>query len=103
MTPIKKINQLIDSHPGSFEECAGCRICEQIQSISQQWSDDIESKNSIRTILAKGKEMTKSEIIHLIESGVTRREIQKASKMEAGMFAELMRSWGLNRNKRREA
>lgn len=103
VSPIALINKLIDSHLGSFSDCPGCIVCEKIQLVSQQWSDDITSKKSVRAILSKGKEMTKSEIARLIEAGVTRREIQKAAKMEAGMFSEIIRAWGLNRNTGRKA
>lgn len=102
MSPITKINKLIDSHPNSFMDCSGCEICDRIQEISSQWQEDSTQKPAVKSVLDKGKAMTKSDIIYLLYRGVKREQIRRALKMTGEDFYNMLHSWGLSKNERQK-
>ncbi|MCK6203952.1 hypothetical protein KZX50_00625 [Bacillus infantis] len=89
------INDLIDRHGDSFADCPGCYICAEVQVLRKRM--DREPAERFKHILHKGPDMTKSDIIFLLENEVNRKDIRKALEMSADSFKEMMFSWGLTK------
>jgi hypothetical protein len=92
-----KIIDLLDKHPFG---CAGCSTCEEIERLGKMLERDPVEKCS--HILAKGKDMTRSDIAFLLEMEVNKRSISKALKMDQTEFSLLMRNWGFAKKKQKE-
>lgn len=95
------INDLIDEHGESFTKCKGCLICDQIASIRKE---QLERDSTIRFshILAKGQDMTRSDIEFLIENEVTRKKIANAVGMSECNFNRMLGDLGLKKFSRQE-
>ncbi|MFE8704115.1 hypothetical protein ACFYKX_26460 [Cytobacillus sp. FJAT-54145] len=89
------INDLIDEHGETFTTCKGCKICRKIHSLTEERTPEEKYKN----ILAKGQDMTKSEIDFLLENEVQKRSIQKALNMDSKAFYQMMEKWGFSKRR----
>jgi transcriptional regulator with XRE-family HTH domain len=89
------INDLIDRHGNNFTECKGCYICAEVQVLQKRL--EREPAERYKHILHKGQDMTKSDIAFLLENEVSRKDIQKALKMDSVRFSEMMRNFGLTK------
>lgn len=94
-----KIIDLMDKHE-SFYRCKGCSICTEIQQLGKLLERDPAEKR--KNILAKGKDMTKSDVAFLLEMEVNKRDISKALKMNQTEFSTLMKNWGFARTVKNE-
>ncbi|WP_217269811.1 hypothetical protein [Neobacillus endophyticus] len=93
-----RIIDLIDQHGDSFEKCNGCPLCKEIMQLRQKLERDPADKYS--HILAKGQDLTKSEISMLLHRGLTANEIRKHLKMSNLEFQEILSHWGLTKKER---
>ena len=98
MSPIIRINDLIDRHGATFVKCPGCEKCEEIKRLRGQL--ELRKKDACKSILAKGQEMKRDDIQTLLEHGFSKTEIAKALKMDHGTFYEMLERWGLSNRKR---
>ncbi|KOP81988.1 hypothetical protein AMS60_05520 [Bacillus sp. FJAT-21945] len=96
MNAIIQVTNLIDQHGETFVGCEGCHICEEIKSLRKDISNNNVPKG-FKHILAKGEDMTRSDIATLIEGEVPKNEIRKALKLHKDKFAELLWNFGLER------
>ncbi|MED3574518.1 hypothetical protein [Cytobacillus praedii] len=96
MSAIIQVTNLIDQHGETFVDCEGCHICEEIKSLRKDISDNNVPKG-FKHILAKGEDMTRSDIATLLEGEVPKNEIKKALKINKDKFVELLRNFGLEK------
>jgi hypothetical protein len=96
---IIQINDLIDQHGKSFAECKGCSICKQIEQL--RLNIEGEDNPKVKRILAKGLDMTKSDIAYLLQHNVTQREIRKHMTIDGAIFADMMIAWGFGKRKKK--
>jgi hypothetical protein len=97
-----RIIDLLDLHKGTFEKCKGCSVCTEIQTLSKQFNRD--STEKFKHILAKGQEMTKSDLAFLIDNDVNLKSIRNAVRMSNHEFNAMMKNLGFvqRRNKKEE-
>lgn len=98
MSVITRINNLIDAHEGNYLKCKGCKQCKKIERLRSGL--DREPAEKYADILAKGPNMTLSEIKRLVESEVQKKEIRKALEVNPEDFAEILKNLGLIRAKK---
>jgi hypothetical protein len=84
------ISDLIDKHEGDYLQCKGCPSCKQIKQLTHERPPEEKYKH----ILAKGQEMTKSDIAFLLKKDVKKKSIRKALNMHKVGFQELMTNFG---------
>ncbi|MBO1513230.1 zinc-finger domain-containing protein [Metabacillus bambusae] len=80
----------------SIKECKDCPIGKNIRSIGSNLSTPRRDKK-ISAIIAKGQDMTKSDIVFLLENEYTRKEIKKFIGISNVEFNELMFRWELTK------
>lgn len=93
-----RLIDLLEEHGESFLECKGCSLCSEIKKLRKYIDRDPADK--FQHILAKGQDMTKSEIAFLKENDVTIETIGKALGMSKSTVTKLLDNFGLV--KRRE-
>ncbi|WP_057766722.1 hypothetical protein [Cytobacillus praedii] len=96
MSAIIRVTNLIDQHGESFTDCEGCHICNEIKNLRKELNKNGVPKG-FKHILAKGEDMTRSDIATLLEGEVPKNEIKKALKINKDKFVELLRNFGLER------
>lgn len=94
MSVIARINNLIDAHE-DYSKCKGCKLCKEIERLRS--GIDREPAEKYAHILAKGQDMTFSNIKLLVENEVLKRDIRKALKMSTTDFLEILKKIGLQR------
>jgi hypothetical protein len=97
-----KIIELLDEHGGTFSICEGCAICTEIQAFSKKLNRN--STEKFKHILAKGQDMTKSDLVFLIDNDVPVAVIRKAVGINHTDFSNMLINYGLTqrRNKKEE-
>lgn len=98
MHPAAKVADLLEEHGDTFGDCKGCKICKEIERLRPLI--DPKPTESFKHILAKGEDMTRSDIVFLLENDVMKKDIQKALDMNNVRFFELLRNFGLVRDKK---
>lgn len=102
---IIRIGQLLDNQcnvcpknkytNGSISEinriCGGCKTYEELQYLGRFLSGDDEGEKA-KQILEKGKKMTTSELLYLLENGVSKKKIYKALQMNHTDFHKLLKN-----------
>ena len=68
-----KINDLLDAHNESIYICPGCHICTEIELLRPLLTRGPEER--FKHILAKGSDMSTSEMLLLLESGIEKHTI----------------------------
>lgn len=90
---MSKIADLLHEHGGTYASCKGCSICTKILKLRPKF--DVEPKKRFKHILAKGQEMTRSDINFLLENDVRKDDIQKAINMPKKEFRKMLINFGL--------
>jgi hypothetical protein len=90
---IWKLEELTGSH--DEETCNGCSTCSEIAGLR----DKLLFNQRVVDTLAKGKEMTKSDIKFLLSKDVQVIEIRKAVGIAGNRFTELMQNWGFSKRR----
>lgn len=90
---ITLINDLIDNHGDTFTTCKGCHLCDQIKRLGTVQAPAEKFKH----LLAKGQDMTKSDIELMLENEVQSKDIQKALGMNGTEFYKLFKNLGIRR------
>jgi hypothetical protein len=92
-----RIVALVEHHdPG---KCPGCPTCDEIKLLRTQMVRDPKPH---KHILAKGQNMTKSDIGFLLEHGVKKRDLQKALHMGSNDFLKTMQDLGFSKAHKKE-
>lgn len=76
--------------------CGGCAVYKELRELGDGLQTG-EYGNEISRILAKGQDMTKTDIAYLLHEGVLKKEIRKALKMSSDDFTDLMISFGFSK------
>lgn len=74
--------------------CGGCAVFEELKIMRNVIESEEHTSDKCKKIIAKGRDMTKSDIGYLLNKGFTRKEIRKALKMQSAAFLEMLRSFG---------
>ena len=90
---IWKLEELTGSH--EEETCSGCGTCTEIANLR----DKLFYNQKVADTLAKGPEMTKSDIEFLLGKDVQLKEIRKSIGMGGNGFTALMQSWGFSKRR----
>ncbi|GIN93352.1 hypothetical protein J22TS1_44030 [Siminovitchia terrae] len=78
--------------------CGGCAVYAGIlEHRAYLGGDDLYSAK-VHAVLAKGAGMTKSDIVYLLEKGVNRRDIQKATGLSQTVFRNMLINYGLSKS-----
>lgn len=78
------------------QTCGGCRVYEQIKECRKYvGAEGSFYSHKVNQVLAKGPDMTRSDIVYLLEKGVYRRDIQKATGLSVLRFNETLFNYGL--------
>lgn len=93
-----RIIDLLDQHKETLYSCKGCEICSEIKRLRILLERDPAEK--FQHILAKGQDMTKSNIEFLIENDVQMKIIKKSLKMQNNEFFEMMRNFNLSKKRK---
>lgn len=103
---IIRIGQLLDNQcnvcpknkytNGSISEinriCGDCKTYEELQYLGRFLNADDDGEKA-KKILAKGKEMTTSEFLYLLENGVAKKKIYTALKMNRTEFHKMLKNF----------
>lgn len=76
----------------SIAACKTCPIGKEMKAIGISL---MTRKGKINEVLAKGPDMTKSDIKYLLENDIRRVDIRRAIGMYQAEFQELLSNWGL--------
>lgn len=94
--PVKQIRKriltLLDTHEDDYKKCEGCKTCDEIRELSEQIQDT--SSKGCEKILAKGMDMTKSDIAFLMDNKVGVKHICEAIGLPKVEFNEMMINYG---------
>jgi predicted transcriptional regulator len=96
-----RINDLLDQHEDSVYHCKGCGICTEIKKLSKQLFSRGPAEK-FKYILAKGQDMTKSEITLLLENDVTVADIRKAVGISNTDFSNMLINYGLTQRRNKK-
>ncbi|GIN88684.1 hypothetical protein J6TS2_50700 [Heyndrickxia sporothermodurans] len=94
------IGLLMDQHEGVISECKGCSICTDIRKLGKKLEElekrtELKRNLKVKEVLAKGINITTSDIIFLKDEGVRHKDIAKALKMTLSAFNSACKSLGL--------
>ena len=95
MKPIAEVAMLTFKHEGTYGSCPGCAICKRIEQLRTQIDRPPEEK--FKHILAKGENMTTSDIKLLLENEVRQLDIKKSLGLTTGEFWYLLKRLGLRK------
>ncbi|TYR75563.1 hypothetical protein FZC79_10355 [Rossellomorea vietnamensis] len=80
-------------------KCEGCETCDEIRRLRDRLENNNANNPKVQRILAKGRDMTKSDIEYLISKDVERNYIRKTLKMHNNEFIEMMVGWGFSKKR----
>jgi hypothetical protein len=84
------------------EKCKKCPIDKEMKRIGRDLlKSNPRRDKTIKDILAKRKDMTKSEVKILIDLEVSRDVIRKAMGIESDDFKKMMTAWGFRTERRK--
>lgn len=95
MSVIARINNLIDAHE-DYSKCKGCKLCKEIERLRS--GIDREPAEKYAHILSKGQDMTKSEILFLLNNEVNAKQIFTAMQMGGTTFEGLLANYGFEKS-----
>ncbi|MGM9923458.1 MAG: hypothetical protein ACI35R_04340 [Bacillus sp. (in: firmicutes)] len=104
MKPIQRVTDLLEEHGDTYNDCPGCSICKEIESLRSQL--DRPPAEKFKKLLNKGLDLKRSEILFLLDNGVQKLEIRKAMKLSADIdekemtqaeFAEMIENLNLKK------
>jgi len=75
-----------------LHECRGCSVLDELQALGKQLEKKRTSREEerIHAVLAKGQDMTTSEVRFLITNGVPKKKISQALDMHQQTFDRLL-------------
>lgn len=97
----RKKNTQEKSKEEKIKACAGCLYFQELAEL-RPFIDDVKP-DKCKRILAKGEDMTTSEIAYLLKQCVKKKDIQEALGMSGEQFRELLHALGLARAKSKAA
>lgn len=86
-TPVEEVERI----------CGGCAVYTELRQLGAGLQKDPPDR--FRAILAKGTDMTRSDITLLLENEVRKRDIRKALQMSVNAFDEMMFNFGFPKQK----
>jgi hypothetical protein len=95
-----RIIDLLDEHKDTLSECPGCSICAEIQTLSKKFNRD--STEKFKHILAKGQDMTRSDLVFLIDNDVPVAVIRKAVGINYTDFSNMLINYGLTQRRNKK-
>lgn len=87
-----RLIDLLEEHGESFLECKGCSLCSEIKKLRKHIDRDPEEK--FKHTLAKGQDLTRTDISFLLENEVSKKDIRQALEMNVYDFNQLMKNLG---------
>lgn len=91
----RKINDLIDAHE-DYVNCKGCSYCEKIKALRQYMERSPIEKNA--KTLIKRDQMTKTELLKLLNSEVQMKDIYNSWGMSEHKFRNLLALYGFKKD-----